>query len=194
MKAVPALVEAISGKKPSCELHPDKVVALGAAIQGALLHIEAGKSSLVETGSFPLVVIKDITSHSKGVIAHDDMQRPHNSVVLPRGTPYGKRVEEVFCTLQDGQQGINVQVTEGEDEDVNHDVKILNEQEMAIPPYPKGAPMRVSFLHTPNGDLQVDVFDMTANKPLGQIVTRAFNKTEEQVEASIRRVAPIAVQ
>jgi len=193
MGAVPALVEAISGKKPSCELHPDKVVALGAAIQGALLHVEAGKSSLVETGSFPLVVIQDITSHSKGVIAHDDMHRPHNSIVLPKDTPYGKRVEEVFCTLQDGQEGINVQVTEGEDEDITH-VKILNEQEMAIPPYPRGAPIRVSFLHTPDGTLRVEVFDMTASKPLGEIVTRAFNKTEEQVEASIRRVAPISVQ
>ena len=58
----------------------------------------------------------------------------------------------------------------------------------------KGAPIRVSFLHTSDGTLRVDVFDMTANKPLGQIVTRAFNQTEEQVEASIRRVAPIAVQ
>jgi molecular chaperone DnaK len=113
--------------------------------------------------------------------------------VLPKDTPYGKRVEEVFCTLQDGQQGIHVQVTEGEDEDVAH-VKILNEKEMAIPPYPKGAPIRVSFLHTPDGTLRVEVFDMTANKFLGEIVTRAYNKTEEQVEASIRRVAPIAVQ
>jgi len=49
-------------------------------------------------------------------------------------------------------------------------------------------------LHTPDGTLRVDVFDMTANKPLGEIVTRAFNKTEEQVEASIRRVAPISIQ
>jgi molecular chaperone DnaK len=194
MKAVPAVVESVSGKKPSCELHPDKVVALGAAIQGALLHVEAGKSSLVETGSFPLVVIQDITSHSKGVIAHDDMHRPHNSIVLPKDTPLGKRVDEVFATLEDGQHGINVQVTEGEDEDVSH-VKILNEKEMTFPhPYPKGAPIRVSFLHTADGTLRVDVFDMTANTPLGEIVTRAYNKTEEQVAASERRVAPIAVQ
>jgi molecular chaperone DnaK len=193
MKAVPALVEAISGKKPSCELHPDKVVALGAAIQGALLHIEAGKSSLVETGSFPLVVIQDITPNSKGVIAHDDGHRPHNSIVLPRGTKYGERHAEVFCTLQDGQEGINVQVTEGEDEDVAH-VKILREEPMAIPSYPRGAPFRVSFLHTLDGTLLVEVFDMTANKSLGEIVTRAYNQPEQQVEASKRRFEQIAVQ
>jgi molecular chaperone DnaK len=195
MKAVPALVEAVSGKKPSCELHPDKVVALGAAVQGAMLHVEAGKSNLVETGTFPLVVIRDATSHSKGVVAHDDMHRPHNSIVLPKNTPFGEPAEEVFCTLEDGQQAIRVQVTEGEGEDVS-DIRVLNGdgEEIAIPPYPKGAPIRVSFLHTPNGTLQVRLFDMTATKPLGEFVLRAFNQTEEQVEASIRRVAPISVQ
>jgi molecular chaperone DnaK len=194
MKAVPAIVESVSGKRPSCELHPDKVVAMGAAIQGALLHVAAGKSTLVETGNFPLVVIQDVNSHSMGVVAHDDMHRPHNSIVLPKGTPYGKRAEDVFCTLQDGQQGVHVQVTEGEDEDVSQ-VKILGEKEMSIPLYPKGAPIRVSFLYTPDGIVRVEAFDMTANKPLGEIeIPRVSNKTPEQVAASIRRVAPISVQ
>jgi molecular chaperone DnaK len=194
MRGVPALVESISGTKPSSELHPDKVVAMGAAIQGALLLVEAGKSSLVEMGNFPLVVIRDVNSHSMGVVTHDDQQRPRNSIVLKKCTPLGEREEDVFSTLQDGQRAIHVQVTEGEDEDVNQ-VKIVGEHEMPIPPYPRGAPIKVSFLYTPDGLVCVEVFDLTANRPLGELkIQRVSNKTAEQVEASRGRMDGIKVQ
>jgi molecular chaperone DnaK len=193
MRAVPALVEAASANRPSCELHPDKVVAMGAAIQGALLHVETGKSSLVEMGNFPLVVIQDVNSHSMGVVTHDDRDKPHNSIVLKKNTPYGTRTEDVFATVRDGQQGIHVQVTEGEDEELSQ-VKIVGAKEMPIPPYPKGAPIRVSFLYTPDGFVRVEVFDMTTNTPLGELqIERVSNKTAEQVEASSRRLSDMSV-
>jgi molecular chaperone DnaK len=194
MRAVPALVESISGKRPSCELHPDKVVAMGAAIQGALLLVEAGKSSLVETGDFPIVVIRDVNSHSMGVVTHDDRNRPHNSIVLKQNTPYGERRDDIFSTVQDGQRAVHVQVTEGEDEEVSR-VTIVGESEMPIPPYPRGAPIRVSFLYTADGTVRVELFDVTANRYLGEMkIPRASNKTPEQVEASRTRVADIRVQ
>jgi molecular chaperone DnaK len=194
MKAVPALIEIISGKKPSCELHPDKVVAMGAALQGALLQAEAGKATLVELGNFPLVVIQDVNSHGMGVITHGEDGHPHNSIVMKKDTPLGSRVDDVFSTLQDNQGGIHVQVTEGEEEDVSR-VKIIGENTMPIPPYPKGAPIKVSFLYSADGLIYVDVFDLTANKPLGELkIPRISNKTEEQVNESARRMAKIKPQ
>ena len=61
---------------------------------------------------------------------------------------------------------------------------------MPIPPYPKGAPIKVSFLHTPDGIVHVEVFDLTANRQLGaMVIKRDSNKTAEQVKASEDRLA-----
>jgi len=193
MRAVPSLVASISGKKPSCELHPDLVVAMGAAIQGELLLVEAGKSSIVETGNFPLVEIQDVSSHSLGIVVHDERDRPYNSIVLKKNARYSERFADVFQTKDDGQRQILVQLTEGEDEEVTH-VVIIGKTPLDIPPYPRGAPIRVSLLHTPDGLIDIEVFDLTAKKLLKKFqVKRDSNKTAEQVEASRVRVEGLSL-
>jgi molecular chaperone DnaK len=84
MTAVADLVEKVTGKKPSREVHPDEAVAIGAALQGALLQIKQGIMDLVELEEDPSrmmattalkelskVEIKDVSSHSLGVICLD---------------------------------------------------------------------------------------------------------------------------
>jgi molecular chaperone DnaK len=193
MKAVPVLIERITGKRPSMELHPDEVVALGAALQGTLLQIEAGKSDLVELGSFPLVEIKDVCSHSLGVISHDEFERPRNTIILRRQTPYGTKVSETFSTLADWQTAIDVQVTEGEEEIVEH-VEIIRREEVKIPPYPKGAPVEVFFQWNLDGILHITVFDLTAQAPLSEIHFKALsNLSEQQVREKTNKLARTTV-
>ena len=72
MRAVAAIVQQVTGKKPSMELHPDEVVALGAAMQGAVLLAENNQGSKALQNQYALVVIQDVCSHSMGVIAVDD--------------------------------------------------------------------------------------------------------------------------
>lgn len=147
MRAVPALLQRIFGRPPSCELHPDKVVALGAAIQGALLAKSSGSGSWVDPGALPEVAIRDVTSHGLGVVALDGVRNElYNTVVLPRGTPYGQKAEEVFCTVADGQATIRLRVTQG-DERVLANTTVVFEHEVPIPSYPAGTPIRVSFLY-----------------------------------------------
>lgn len=189
MPAVPALVEALAGRPPSCELHPDRVVALGAAVQGALLGNEAGRA----LRGAAHIVVRDVCSHSMGVVTHDEPDRPRNSIVLPRDTPYGTRAEDEFATVQDGQRSILVQVTEGEDAELAH-VRVIGERAIAIPPYPRGARVNVAFLYTPDGLIHVEVFDLTAQRPLGELkIHRVSNKTREQVDVSRERVAGLRV-
>jgi molecular chaperone DnaK len=192
MKAVPALVEKVTGKKPSMEVHPDEVVAMGAALQGTLLQIKEGKSDLVERASFPLVEISDVVSHSMGVVAHDEMGLPHNSIVLKKNTPYGTKVSDMFATLADRQTALNVQVTEGEETEVRH-VKIIRETEVPIPPYPKGAPVEIFFEWNLDGILNVTVFDLTANNQLKDIRIKIEGLNERQVEEKKKQLSKITV-
>ena len=121
MKAVPAMIERLTGKRPSSELHPDEVVALGAAVQGTLLEMEENKRIEPQGGtrkSFPIVRIQDINSHSMGVVALNENQKDANSIVLKKGTPTPCTASDIFYTVVDNQTAIHVQVTEGEDTDL----------------------------------------------------------------------------
>jgi len=193
MKAVPALVEKVSGKKPSMELHPDEVVALGAALQGILLQLKEGKADLAERESFPLVEIKDVNSHSMGVIALDEYGRDMNAIVLKKDTCIPCKVSDIFNTVQDKQTELLVRVTEGEETDPRY-VKILGEATLRIPPYPKEAPVEVFFEYDANGIVHVSVFDLTSNKSLGEFeIKRSSNYTEEEVEVTKQKLSRMNV-
>ena len=193
MRAVPALIESIAGKWPSMELHPDEAVALGAAVQGTLLQIAAGESEPVAGESFPLVEIKDVCSHSLGVISHDELGRSKNSIVLPRQTPYGTEVSEIFSTLDDWQIAIEVQVTEGEEELVEQ-VDIIGKEEVQIPPYPKGAPVELFFQWDLDGLVHITVFDLTANAPLKEIqFYRLSNLGEQEIHDKTNKLDGTAI-
>jgi molecular chaperone DnaK len=189
MKAVPALIEKVTGKKPSLEVHPDEVVALGAALQGTLLQIQEGKSDLVERESFPLVEIRDVNSHSMGVAALNEYGQLKNSIVLRKDTHIPCKVSDIFNTVVDNQTELHVQVTEGEDIELEY-VAIVGETTMKIPPYPKGAPIEVFFEYDPNGIIHVTVFDLTANKSLGEMhIERKSNLKDDEVEAMKQKLS-----
>lgn len=190
MKAVPALVEKLTGKKPSMELHPDEVVALGAALQATLIQIERGQSDLVEVASFPLVEIQDVNSHSMGVIVlNAKTGKDYNSIVLKKNTKYSTKVSDRFATVMDNQTQLLIQVTEGEDSDPTH-VPIVAESTMQIAPYPSGAPLEVFFQYDPNGLIYVTVVDLTAHRELGAMrIQRKSNLTEPVVQEKAKKMA-----
>lgn len=179
MKAVPAMIERITGKRASCELHPDEIVAIGAALQGTLL-----KPAESQPASFPIVRVKDITSHSMGVVALDESEEECNSIVLKKGTPYGCRVSEKFYTVVDNQMALHVRVTEGEDTDLRYGgVTVVGEATMSIPPYPRESPIEVYFEYNHDGMVYVRVFDLIGKAWLGEVyIDRTSNLTEQDVQ------------
>jgi len=177
MKAVPSLLERVTGKRPSSELHPDEVVAIGAALQGALLRTDAEKPK-----SFPIVKVQDINSHSLGVVAVGERGKEENSIVLKKGTPIPCKASDTFYTVQDNQTALHVQVTEGEDTDLEY-VKIVGDGEMKIPPYPSESPIEVHFEYDHDGIIHVRVFDLTGRRWLGELhIRRTSNLTERDVQ------------
>lgn len=193
MRAVPALIEKISGIKPSFDVHPDEVVACGAAIQGTMIKLKLGGESMVDARSFPLVEIKDVNSHSLGVVALDEYGQDKNCIVLKKDTPIPGKVSDIFNTVVDRQTKLHVQVTEGEDTDLSY-VHIVGEGNMAIPAYPKGAPIEVFFSYDHDGIIHVTVFDLTGNKMLGELlIKRNSNLTEEDVKEKKEKILKLTV-
>lgn len=191
MKAVPAMIEKLTGKHPSCELHPDEVVAIGAAVQATILDLKETRRTTSKESkqeSFPIVSIRDINSHSMGVVAVEETGKDANSIVLKVGTPLPCKASDVFQTVVDGQTAILVQVTEGEDKDLAY-VEIVGQGEMKIPPYPRGSPVRVDFEYDHDGIIHVRVFDLTSNAWLGELhIPRKSNLTEQAVQEKTSRL------
>jgi len=193
MKAVPGLIEKITKKKPSMEVHPDEVVSLGAAIQAALLQLKEGKGALVELEDFPLVEIQDVNSHSLGVVILSEQRKEVNAIVLKKDTPTSCKVSDIFSTIVDNQTQIHVQVTEGEDTDLAS-VHIVGEGTMPIQPYPMGAPIEVFFEYDHDGIIHVTAFDLTAKKQLGELhIDRTSNLNEQEVQEKERKMRNLSV-
>ncbi len=186
MKAVSEWIENFSGKHPSNELHPDEVVALGAALQGAIILRESG----TKTRNLPALRVQDVNSHSLGVVALNPDGKEANSIVLPRGKPIPCKATDTFYTVVDNQTMLHVQVTEGEDTVLAY-VHIVGEGKMGIPPYPKESPVEVHFEYNADGIIHCQVFDVVGKKKLGELhIKRTSNLSDPQVEemqANLRR-------
>ncbi len=126
------LLEARLGHPAHREIHPDLCVALGAAVQGAII---AGES----VGS----VLVDITPHSMGIKSLEipqDYQSHYNehrfTPILNRNTPLPASRSEVFCTVSDYQQKVEIEVFQGNSNDVrrNHLVGKFNVEGLARVP------------------------------------------------------------
>lgn len=195
MKAVPALIEEVTGKKPSAELHADEIVAIGAALLGGILQKQSGSGNLAHLDGLPNVRISDVNSHSLGVIAVDSRtERLYNSIILPKDTKIPTRASNIYGTIIDNQTEIEVEVTEGEDEDLEY-VRIIGKGTMKIPPYPKGAPVEVFFQYDDDGIIHVTVFDRSADKMLGELhIERQSNRTSTEVEQMKRQIGILDIQ
>lgn len=115
------------GITPSKEVNPDEVVALGAAIQGSIL--EDGIKEIKDSK----VVIKDVSSHSIGVISIDSKSgHKINSIILNRNSPLPAKSRRSFYTIEDNQEAIKLQITEGELEEIDY-ITIIGEFEIKLP-------------------------------------------------------------
>jgi len=195
MKGVPELIERVSGKKPSAELHPDEVVATGAALLGGILQKSAGRGDISHLDGLRVVRISDVNSHSLGVVAVDSRTGSlYNSIILSKDTKIPTRASKLYGTVLDNQTEIEVEVTEGEEEDLEY-VRVIGKGTMRIPPYPKGAPVEVFFQYDDDGMIHVTVLDKTANKQLGELhIERRSNRTASELDQMKRQIASVEVQ
>jgi molecular chaperone DnaK len=201
MRAVPTLIERVTGIKPSRELHPDEVVALGAALQAGKLAIELGMSDPA-TGDSELarinlveIEIADVTAHSMGILALDlQTNLEQNHVLLTRNTRVPCSASKHFATVVEDQTHLLARVTQGEGGDPQY-VTIIGEATLALPfTRPKGTPFWVEVSYDLDGLMQATFTDPTTGLPFGKVdVDRKENLTSKAIDQKRERLGGMAI-
>ena len=165
-------VETLFKAKPHSELNPDEVVALGAAVQAAIL-----------AGDVQDKLLLDVTPLSLGIETMGGVV----SKLIHRNSTIPASATEVFTTSVDGQRNVLIHVVQGERE-LAKDCRSLARFDLKdIEPLPAGmARIEVRFLIDANGILSVTARDLRSGKEQTVEVKPSYGLTEEQVEAMIR--------
>ncbi|MGC4104882.1 MAG: Hsp70 family protein [Thermomicrobiales bacterium] len=193
MPMVRTLVERLAGRPADRSVHPDEAVALGAAIQAAVEQSSTTRATLAVLDGKPLVVA-DVTSQSLGVITvGDDLRTRINTIVIPRNTKIPSKLSQDLQTIRDNQTALDVEVTQGDDTNPEY-VVIVGSKTLPIPPYPTGAPIRVTYAYDIDQTIFVELTDLTTNQSLGTFeVDRLANLTDAQLNAAIAKVSTLSV-
>jgi molecular chaperone DnaK len=166
------LVRRLTGKEPNKEVHPDEVVAIGAAIQAGVL-----------AGEVRDVVLLDVTPLSLGIETLGGVM----TVLIPRNTTIPTRKSETFTTAEDGQTQVEIHVLQGE-RPMARDNRTLGRFILdGIPPAPRGVPkIEVTFDIDANGILAVSAKDLATGREQSIKITGTSTLTREEVERMIR--------
>ncbi len=167
-------VEELFHRKPHCELNPDEVVALGAAVQANIL---AGRSEATKE-----MLLLDVTPLSLGIEALGGVV----ARILHRNSTIPASATEHFTTGVDGQTNVAIHVLQGERE-LAKDCRSLARFDLkGIPPMPAGLPrIEVKFLIDANGILHVSARELRSGKEAEIEVQPSYGLTDEQVENMI---------
>jgi molecular chaperone DnaK len=165
---VQEIVEKFFGKKPNKGVNPDEVVAVGAAIQGAVL-----------TGEVKDVLLLDVTPLSLGIETMGGVM----TTLIASNTTIPSKKSEVFSTAADNQPGVQIHVLQGE-RPMAKDNKSLGVFNLdGIPPAPRGVPqIEVTFDIDANGLLHVSAKDKGTGKEQKIRIEAGSGLSKEEIE------------
>jgi molecular chaperone DnaK len=169
--AVQQLVENETKREPCRGVNPDEVVAVGAAIQGAVL-----------AGEMKDVVLLDVTPLSLGIETLGGIF----TRLIEKNTTIPTRRSQVFTTASDNQPSVEVKVVQGEREIAAHNRTLGTFTLAGIPPAPRGIPqIEVTFNINANGILEATAKDLGTQREQSITITGSSSLSKDEIERMV---------
>ena len=164
-------VEKIFGKKPSAEINPDEVVAMGAAIQGGVL-----------TGEVKDIVLLDVLPLSLGLETRGGLF----TKIIDRNSTIPLRNSLTFTTVVDNQSSVEIHILQGEREVAAGNRSLGKFELVGIPPSPRGGPqIDVTFEVDANGIVSVSALDKATGSAQQMRITPTSGLAPDEIQQLI---------
>lgn len=175
MPMVQKVVQDFFGKEPRKDVNPDEAVAVGAAIQGAVL-----------SGEVKDILLLDVTPLSLGIETLGGVM----TKLIEKNTTIPTKANQVFSTADDSQTAVTVHVLQGEREQASANKSLGRFDLSDIPPAPRGVPqIEVTFDLDANGILNVSAKDKATGKAQSIVIKASSGLSEAEVEAMVKDAA-----
>jgi molecular chaperone DnaK len=172
--AVKALVEKLLGKTPNESVNPDEAVALGAAVQAAIL---SGDDSVGD------IVLVDVTPLTLGVEVKGGLVAP----MISRNTAVPAKKTEIYTTADNNQPGVEINILQGERSMANDNKSLGRFKLEGIPPMPAGIPqIEVTFDLDANGILRVSAKEKSTGKEANIRVENTTTLGKDEIDRMVR--------
>lgn len=172
MPKVQEAVKDFFGKEPRRDVNPDEAVAVGAAIQGAVL-----------AGDRNDVLLLDVTPLSLGIETMGGVM----TKLINKNTTIPTKATQVFSTAEDNQSAVTIHVLQGERERASANKSLGQFNLSDIPPAPRGVPqVEVTFDIDANGILHVSAKDKGTGKEANITIQASSGLSEEEIERMVK--------
>jgi molecular chaperone DnaK len=172
MPLVQKKVEEFFGKEPRKDVNPDEAVAMGAAIQGAVL-----------SGVVKDILLLDVTPLSLGIETLGGVM----TKLIDKNTTIPTKANQVFSTAEDNQTAVTVHVLQGEREQASANKSLGRFDLSDLPSAPRGMPqIEVTFDIDANGILNVSAKDKATGKAQSIVIKASSGLSDEEIDHMVK--------